>query len=436
MIRLSRLLLFSLILSLVFASYPAPAAQAGGPTFTVTVKSAFLRSAPDLSAERVYSVFRNQAYPITGRVADNSWVQLNNLGWITVGLGQMSGDVNSVPVLTAVAATPDPSASATPIVVLDVPATTSLDFTITLKSAFVRKGPSRSAERIGSAFKGQVYRAVSRSLDSQWIQVQFGSQLGWFSAGAGKLSGALTLLSTADYIALEAAGGATPWVPVISSAMRDVYDSAPTSGRNQAVFTAVGDCNSESPVLLKRLREGRYNLTGYEHLRAVRDYFAPSYGRDSLATYGGFNTAAILDPKWGNPKYCLPTEGPLECELRVSGASIAFIGLGTGDQYIWRDSESNFRRIIEYALTQRVIPVLVTKADTLENLQGGAEPEYLNNLMRRLGQEYQIPVLDFWLTSRYLSTSGLQADGFHLNTEGINVRLLTVLQTLDAIWRK
>lgn len=436
MTKFARLLFIALAFTLALNLSGAPAAQAGGPTFTVTAKSAFLRSAPDFSAERVFSVFRNQTYPITGRVADNSWVQLNNLGWITVGLGQIAGDVNSAPVVAPVAATPVPSGETTPIVVLDVPPTTSLDFTITAKSAFVRQRPSRSAERIGSAFKGQTYRAVSRSLDAQWIQVQYGGQLGWFSASAGKLSGSITLLSTADYVALDAAQGATPWVPVISEAMRDIYASASTSGRNPAVFTAVGDCNSESPVLLKRLREGRYNLTGYEHLRPVRDFFAPSYGRDSLATYGGFNTAAVLDPKWGNPKYCLPTEGPLACELRVSGASIAFIGLSTGDQYIWRDSEANFRRIIEYTLAQRVVPVLITKADTLENLQGGAEPEFLNNLMRRLGQEYQIPVLDFWLTSRYLENYGLQADGFHLNTEGINVRLLTVLQTLDAIWRK
>lgn len=436
MTRFSRFLWLSLLLAFVLNLGRAPAAQASSATFTVTVKSAFLRSAPDLNAERVFSVFRNQIYPITGRVADNTWVQLNDLGWIAAGLGQISGDLSAAPILAAV---PAPAATTAPE---SAPASTdtaphTLKLTITVKSAFVRTAPSHTAARSGSVFKGQTYTAVGRNIDSQWVQIQFGNRLGWLNVGVGKLSGAISLLTSSDNVAPGALGAAAaPWIPAITPYMRQVYEGAPTFGRSLNIFAVVGDCNSESPIILQRFREGRYDFTGYEDLHATRDFFAPSYERDSLATYGGFTTAAVLNPDWGNPRWCEAAEGPFACELRASNASIVFISLGTGDQYTWRDSEANYRAMIEYALAHGVLPVLITKADALETLQGGAEPDYLNSVMRRLGQEYQTPVLDFWLASRDLSKYGLKADGFHLNSQGINLRLLTMMQTLNAIWRK
>jgi len=130
------------------------------------------------------------------------------------------------------------------------------------------------------------------------------------------------------------------------------------------------------------------------------------------------------------------SEGLLACELRVSHASIVFIALGTGDQFTWRDFEVHYRALIDYTLGRGVLPVLVTKADTLESLEGGAEPGYINSVIRRPGQEYGVPVLDFSLAVRDLPNGGLLPNGghdFHLNAAGIGRHILATLQTLYVV---
>ena len=426
----------------------APSAMAGSVTFKVIVQSAFLRGGPSLDAPRVFSIFHNQVYPVTGRTADNAWFQLNEIGWIWSALGEVRGDLSAVPVLAGSAApsAPDsPSAPALPAVA-DSPTTpgVTLKMTITAKSAFVRTAPTAGAARSGSVFKGQAYTAVGRSTDAQWVQIQFGNRLGWVWIGVGKLSGDIGALAVTDYVApgetnnawASGTSSTAPWIPVITPYMRAVYEASPQAGHSLNLFAAVGDCNSESQVYLQRVREGRFSFAGHEELRATVDFFSQSFRRDSLATYGGFNSGSILNPDWGNPTWCQRAEGPFDCELRVSQASIVFISLGTGDQYIWRSSEANYRAMIEYALQHSILPVLVTKADSVESVQGGAEADYLNGVLRRLAQEYQIPLLDFWLASRNLPNYGLQRDGFHLNEDGIYLHILVTLQTLDAIWRR
>ena len=155
--------------------------------------------------------------------------------------------------------------------------------------------------------------------------------------------------------------------------------------------------------------------------------------------HGGYNARSVMDPLWANPSLCQPGESPLACELRVNNSSIVFIALGTGDQYAWRDFEKNYRKIIEYTIGQSVLPVLVTKADSLEFQQGGAEAQFINNVIRRLGQEYDVPVLDLWLAVQGLPNGGLVREGgqdFHLSNEGNTRHNLITLQTLDVIWRK
>ncbi len=448
MAKLNRILIFAAVVLLGLALGRAPSAAAGeGVTFKVIVKSAFLRSEPSVSSTRVLSVFLNQVFPVTGRTGDNTWLQLNGAGWIWSALGEVRGDLSAVPVLAGSAAPSAPDSPPAPPAAsgsADTP-DVMLRMTITAKSAFVRTAPTQGAARSGSVFKGQTYTAVGRSTDAQWVQIQFGNRLGWVWVGIGQLSGDLGALAVTDYVppgqtnnawASGSSNGLPPWIPVITPYMRAVYEASPQAGHSLNVFAAVGDCNSESPVYLQRVREGQFSFKGHEELRATVDFFSLSFRRDSLATYGGFNTGSILNPDWGNPTFCQAAEGPFACELRQSNASVVFISLGTGDQFMWRDSEKNYRAMIEYALQHSVLPVLVTKADAVESQQGGAAPDYLNSVMRRLAQEYQIPLLDFWLATRSLPNDGLQSDGFHLKDDGINLHILTTLQTLDAIWRR
>jgi hypothetical protein len=230
-----------------------------------------------------------------------------------------------------------------------------------------------------------------------------------------------------------------PWIPVITPRMRQIYERSAQQGHSLNAFAVVGDCNSEYPVYVGPIAANLIDLSGNGYLWATVNRFSNSFQRQSLAARGGLNAASMQDPTWADPRQCTSGESPFACELRLSRASIVFIGLGTGDQFTWREFEKNYRKLIDYALNQGVLPVLVTKADALESLEGGAEPGYINDVVRRLGQEYEVPVLDLWLAVRDLPNGGLISEGgldFHLTGAGVGQHNLATLQTLDAIWRR
>jgi hypothetical protein len=125
--------------------------------------------------------------------------------------------------------------------------------------------------------------------------------------------------------------------------------------------------------------------------------------------------------------------------LRQSNAAVALISLGTGDTFTWQTFEPNYAKIIDYALANKVVPVLITKADDLESRQGGAPAEYINNVVRKLGAQYGLPVIDFALAAKQLPDGGLAQernvdlqpiDPFHVNEVGMDAKILMTLQTL------
>jgi len=92
----------------------------------------------------------------------------------------------------------------------------------------------------------------------------------------------------------------------------------------------------------------------------------------------------------------------------------------------------------------------MTKADDLESQQGGAPPGFINNVIRAVGAQYGVPVIDLWQATRGLTDRGLApevredaargiidlgAQRFHLNDDGMNARIVLTLQTLSAIAR-
>ena len=122
--------------------------------------------------------------------------------------------------------------------------------------------------------------------------------------------------------------------------------------------------------------------------------------------------------------------------LRRSQAAIVILSLGTGDQFTWRDFEKHYRGILDALLKAGTLPVLVTKADALEQQQGGAPAGNINNVVRALGAEYGLPVLDFYAATRALPNQGLREEGnedFHMNAAGSDMRILLTLQVLREI---
>jgi len=116
--------------------------------------------------------------------------------------------------------------------------------------------------------------------------------------------------------------------------------------------------------------------------------------------------------------------------------------LGSND--VWhRDAfEQQMRKIIEYTISEGIVPILSTKADNDE--KDGS----INATIAELALEYEIPLLNYWRAVQPLPDHGLQEDGVHITwgpnrfndpqimKKGWPVRNLVTLQILDAVWQR
>ena len=198
----------------------------------------------------------------------------------------------------------------------------------------------------------------------------------------------------------------------------------------------VGDCNAEPNAYLGRVAAGLYQVpSDHPYLFASISRLGKSFPHWSIAAKGGFRASSLLDVSWADPAECRAGENPLTCELRRSNAGFAFIELGTGDQFLWKEFDKNYRAILDTTLRYGVLPIAVTKADNLE-AQAGAPNHAINDTIRKLAAEYGVPLLDFWQAAQGLPNGGLIDEGnadFHLSPAGSDLHLLVTLQTLAAL---
>jgi hypothetical protein len=439
---------------------PGPAAAATGVTFTLNIKSAFLREQPDLNAPRSYSIFQGQSFDITGRNAAGDWLLLDfaaALGgntWIPLSFGVVGGNLALVPVIIPSFVPPTATPPSSTIVTTNgggTSTTTSgpVRFTITVSSVFGRSGPNLQSARIISLFKGQVYTANARSADSAWVRLALaGSGSAWVSIFAGQLQGPIHSLPIGGANAPSAPAAAPSaelpgWtVPTVTATARQIYQRGLALGNDPNAFSKIGDCNSETPFFLAPFDKGEYALGAqYAYLQATIDQFAGSFDRDGAVARDGLNTASIFDPTWADPELCEAGESPVACELRIQRPSIVFVSLGTnGGWQTNAEYEANVRRLLDLLIERGVLPILSTKAD---NLEGGGR---FNQVMSKLSDEYQLPLWDFAAVAFLLPGGGL-ADSYHLGwgrayydtgtppQRGWQARNLTALQSLDAVWR-
>ncbi len=331
----------------------------------------------------------------------------------------------------------------------------SVPVTVNIDSTFPRNGPDWNAGPVGRMIKWSVYPAIARDATAAWVLVQDGTSRQWlhgsmirYDSDLGKLPVSAQGFSPGVLAPARVASG----LPNVSGRARQLYAQAVAAGRDAGIVTVVGDCNSEWQVYLGRFANGGFSLSasGAGYLQPVVNLFSRSFYRASLATHGSFSAGAALDPIWSDPRQCQAGENPLACELRASKASVVIVALGTGDQFTWQSFETSLRGIIELAIVAKTVPILMTKADDLDSQQGGAPPGYLNDVMRRLGAQFDIPVIDLWRATRDLPQNGLArevredpargivdqgAQRFHLSDDGMNARILLTLQTLSALAR-
>lgn len=312
---------------------------------------------------------------------------------------------------------------------------------VTAESAYARAAPAADAEVLESMFQGQALLVHARSADGLWLQVCRPGGYGpfWVSAAvtaeanlnddASEDTASATVEPAPDVPSLFELG----FTPYVTGTMKWRYYRSMLQGRRLDTFTVAGDSNMEH-IRFNLLLERGVDLSPYPHLDTVYDFFAPSYSNLSTAVYSGFSSASMFADLFSDPQRCKRGEAPLACELRRTPASVLLVSLGTNDHLTWPNFESNYRRILEESLALGVTPVLLTKADDFDSQQGDAEPGYINDTIRALAAEYEVPLIDMYPIARQLPREGVISDGFHLTPEAEYLRIVAVLSVLDALY--
>jgi hypothetical protein len=237
-----------------------------------------------------------------------------------------------------------------------------------------------------------------------------------------------------------------PVVPAVSKSMVEVFQRGLARGRDPNRFSKIGDCQNIITYFLAAFDDpDEYRLgSHFAYLQPTIDHFSGSWSRESLAVKSGMNVAAVQNPFWTltpRPNECNPGETPLTCEIRVYNPSIVIISMEESWSGDIGRYDSYMRMIVEYILSQDVVPILATRAEE-------ADPKVtINNAVSRIAYDYNVPLWNFWAAAFPLPAHGLTADEFHLTwaapyfDDPVRMEMawpwrnLTALQTIDAVYR-
>ncbi len=226
----------------------------------------------------------------------------------------------------------------------------------------------------------------------------------------------------------------------VQQTVREIFAKGQTLGRKAQSFSTAGDSTIETPYFMGPFSTTKYHLGGYGYLQPTIDFFAGSFGRDSVAVRIGQHSWSVLNPVWADKKRCQPNESPLACEFRLNQPSVLIIRLGVNDSGVPKLFDTNLRKIVDYTIEQGVIPVLSTKPDQREGT--GA----INDLVKQIAAEYKLPLWDYEAVAKTLPGRGLGEDGAHMTSyasadyrlaaaysRGHAMQNLTALMVLDKV---
>jgi hypothetical protein len=240
---------------------------------------------------------------------------------------------------------------------------------------------------------------------------------------------------------------------VMQAHLREVAARGREMGNREDVFAKIGDSNTAFPEYLTALGTPGYDphaagLGGRPELLATwAAYFrtpvepsgANSFNRKSAAARTAWQSAQ--------------TRASAAAETDALRPAVAVVMVGTNDAGGPNDIpafKAEVSALVQQLLDRGVIPVLSTIPDLLVN--GGAladRPAAYNRAVLELGDQFDVPVWNFWNQIHPLPNSGLRDDDIHLSISpggsgrfhpgdlafGANVRNLTTLEVLAHVRR-
>jgi hypothetical protein len=244
----------------------------------------------------------------------------------------------------------------------------------------------------------------------------------------------------------------------ITTNARQIFQRGQQLGNRANVFSRVGDSISASPLFLSPIGQGQVDLGPYRNeLQPVVQHFSQasvlggnSFSHAPLSAGNGWGADRIIQPGYAYTDVC-GNETPLECEYNRAKPAVALIMIGTNDSGGVPPEvyAANLRRIVEISINKGVIPVISTIPPKHLDAWNNARVDEWNTIIRNMARQFDIPLWDYWHTLQSAPNQGIGPDGVHpsengqtanFNTQfmgfGYNIRNLTALQVLNAIWRQ
>jgi hypothetical protein len=221
-------------------------------------------------------------------------------------------------------------------------------------------------------------------------------------------------------------------VPEISPHAQDILrQAARNPNLDPQTFVKVGDCQMVAGIFLAGYANGKYSMP--EGMNATAQWFSESMITDNITAVNGYGINTVLDPAFAlsaGYNQCLANETPLDCELRTRRPVVVLIGMGTN--WIPHGEESferYLREMVEKVLETGALPILATKAD---NVEGDWK---LNEAIARVAYDYDLPLVNVWLSVQDLPNQGLEKPPrqVYLTGDGWMRRNRAWLMTLDEV---
>lgn len=202
--------------------------------------------------------------------------------------------------------------------------------------------------------------------------------------------------------------------PEVQENVRQIFTAGQEQGRNPRTFSKLGDSTSLNPNYMGKFENpADYVLGDYAYLQPTIDHYDGHFARYGVATRNGLHSWSVFDPLWADKRWCEANEDILACEFRLNNPSILFVKLGSNDAGAPSGYRYNMRMVVETAVANGVIPILVTKADRFEG-----EEDTNNKILRELAAQFNVPLLDFDVVADTLPNRGLKPNDVHMAEVG------------------
>lgn len=235
----------------------------------------------------------------------------------------------------------------------------------------------------------------------------------------------------------------TPLLVVPAEHIRQIFARGQASGLNDKFLLSVGDCNSESHWYLQSLldntpaqgKEADPSFYQDVEIQAVIQEYHDALAFKGQSVNTGLNAMSVMDPFWANPNLCPSGTSPLACDYQAKRPFASLIMFGANDIKVLNTAgyESALRDIIEFSLEHNIVPILSTF--TVRPLNDGSFEQGVrfNGVVVKLAQEYNVPLVNFWLAARDADGYGVLNDNAHLTVDGFNIRNRLTLDMLKTL---